>query len=891
MTRGWRGLAVGILLALSLAAVAEEETFEVSLAGQPLASALQELATQIGIQVVFFSGATRGLDAPPLAGRYTRREALDALLAGTELRYVFLTDNAVAIQVASGTGDAPPAAPAAGAAPAWRDRSRPEEQRAPSQAFGMDEIVVTGTASRVRTKFDSSVAISTYDRADIVRRAPTSTADLLSAVPGFWVESTAGTTHGNVFARGIVQDGGYRYVGLIEDGLPVYPVFELSFYNPDQFIRLSEGTQRVEVVRGGTAPIFTTGAVGGTINFINQPPPRMADVRLKAALTDFGSRTLDVYWGAPLSDRWSLAASGWVRRSDGLRDPGYPADRGGQGRIEVERAAAGSRFGLYASHLDDRSLFVVPIPLRGNPSHPVAVDGTPAGEYSLHSADIRAAGLPPSAAEVGLADSDLADGIHPRLSTAGVRFERYGAAGWTLASHARYTHGDVSFNGLFTGDVPVTGVEFARERGVAPDFRYLASDEPFDPDFLVQNHGHWAIAKAYRALQNDTRLTLPAGAHELTVGFYAADFAMDDRWSLGNLILTDVGDRPERLFLPGVTDPAGFTRYSFLNLRAGYDGRASALFVSDEWDATGRLRVDLGARYDRQRLDGEISQGTTPVDLDGDPATTYDLAALAGDERERVSGDFDYLSWSLGFNYDMSEEQALFGHLTRSAKLPHFDDLRNGVLREDRVVNAELGYKASLERLAIFLTAYGTVFDNVPFTDILADGSTVVRRAETRTFGIELEGVYEPVESVSVEFSVTLQHPEYRGFTGTSIDNSGNRVRRIPRSMLRLEPSLAFADGRGRAYVALAHYGERYANDENTIRLPSYLEVDAGVEYRFSEAWSAQLNVDNLSNEVGLTEGNPRTDVGSSGIGQIYNARPLFGRSLSLAVRYRFQPG
>jgi iron complex outermembrane recepter protein len=63
------------------------------------------------------------------------------------------------------------------------------------------------------------------------------------------------------------------------------------------------------------------------------------------------------------------------------------------------------------------------------------------------------------------------------------------------------------------------------------------------------------------------------------------------------------------------------------------------------------------------------------------------------------------------------------------------------------------------------------------------------------------------------------------------------------------------------------------------------------VEYAFNDAWTAQLNVDNLSNEVGLTEGNPRTDVGASGIGQLYNARVLFGRSLQLAVSYDFHPG
>ncbi len=113
-------------------------------------------------------------------------------------------------------------------------------------------------------------------------------------MPGFWVESTAGTTQGNVFARGIIQDGGYRYVGLMEDGIPIYPVFELSFCNPDQFIRVDETIERVEAVRGGTAPIFTAGAVGGAINFVTKSPKDEAEGLAKLGFTDYNSYRADV---------------------------------------------------------------------------------------------------------------------------------------------------------------------------------------------------------------------------------------------------------------------------------------------------------------------------------------------------------------------------------------------------------------------------------------------------------------------------------------------------------------------------------------------------------------------------------------------------------------------
>src|SRR5690606_36262920 len=85
--------------------------------------------------------------------------------------------------------------------------AQPPESAQEPTPLDMEEVVVTGTASPERTKYESSVAITTFSEADIDREAPLSTADLLSSVPGFWVESTSGTTQGNVFARGIIQDG------------------------------------------------------------------------------------------------------------------------------------------------------------------------------------------------------------------------------------------------------------------------------------------------------------------------------------------------------------------------------------------------------------------------------------------------------------------------------------------------------------------------------------------------------------------------------------------------------------------------------------------------------------------------------------------------------------
>ncbi len=76
--------------------------------------------------------------------------------------------------------------------------------------------------------------------------------------------------------------------------------------------------------------------------------------------------------------------------------------------------------------------------------------------------------------------------------------------------------------------------------GVAPNYTVLSTGAPYAATELVQNHGHWAVHKDYQALQDDLRLNFSLREHQLTTGIYYADYSMADRWSLGNLLLSEL---------------------------------------------------------------------------------------------------------------------------------------------------------------------------------------------------------------------------------------------------------------------------------------------------------------------------------------------------------------
>ena len=80
--------------------------------------------------------------------------------------------------------------------------------------------------------------------------------------------------------------------------------------------------------------------------------------------------------------------------------------------------------------------------------------------------------------------------------------------------------------------------------------------------------------------------------------------------------------------------------------------------------------------------------------------------------------------------------------------------------------------------------------------------------------------------------------------------------------------------------------GDRFSDTGNTQSLPHYFKIDAGVTFDVNRALTFAVTADNLTDKVGLTEGDPRT-LGQAG-GLVVNARPILGRSFRFSAAYKF---
>ena len=90
-------VAIAWITRLAAAPSSEPIKYHFKIDSQPLGAALQQFAKQGGIQIIFFSHVTEGLQAPALNGSYTISGALGILLSGSRL--IFRVINPKTIEI------------------------------------------------------------------------------------------------------------------------------------------------------------------------------------------------------------------------------------------------------------------------------------------------------------------------------------------------------------------------------------------------------------------------------------------------------------------------------------------------------------------------------------------------------------------------------------------------------------------------------------------------------------------------------------------------------------------------------------------------------------------------------------------------------------------------
>jgi len=838
---------VGICTAQNAEAAIRRPTH---IAAQGLAPALQLLAKERNVQVVYRSELVRDRRTSGAAGDLTFDEALTQLLSGTGLTYRYLDDKAITIipvgspagsatastltSEQAGTTDSAASPHARAGGEGVRDSSedaskqslwnrfrlaqvdqgassgstpvekKQSQQTSKEKSVQLEEVIVTAQKRNERLQ-DVPVPVTAISAQTLVDQNQLRFEDYFSDFPGLNFSSgDRGELYPSI--RGLTT-GSYTNptIGIVIDDVP-YGAALNFFTAPD--IDPSD-LARIEVLRGPQGTLYGVSSIGGLIKYVTvDPSTEGVSGRVEAgpSAVHNGAEAGYEFRGAvnvPLSTTVAVRASGFAHQ-----DPGY-IDNPITGVRGVNKADS------YGGHFS--ALWI------------------PTETFSLKLS--------------ALLQHSKADGNSETIVAPGFGdLQQNILVGW-----GGYDRDLKSFSATVKaklGSVDVTSVTGYTAGKVDSSLDLSQVFAPFVKPLFGVSGSAFTQSQPLDKFSQEVRLSGPIGEHLdwLLGGFYTSEHGFQSFQFLANDTVT------------------GVTVGTFGGGTFEYNFREYATFADLTAHFTDRFNVQIGGRqsWDRQPEYAQVYTGHYASEfLGSDPNSTE----IAGESAKsftylvtpqfKVSPDLmTYLRLASGFRPGGGNNA--FAALSGEP----------ATFRPDKTQNYEVGAKGNVlnHTLSLDVSLYRIDWKDVQVLveNAIGNGFTV-NAGQAKSQGVDLSIESRPLTGMTITAWAAWNHAQLTqplppGGPGTAMGASGDQLPYSTHfsgnlSLLQDFPLrnnvTAFAGG------TLTYVGERLGNFQPTPQrqiFPSYAKTDlrAGVRY---ESWIVNLYVNNVTDKRGVQGG------------------------------------
>jgi outer membrane receptor protein involved in Fe transport len=804
---------------------------------------------------------------------------------------------------------------------------------APADTAGaLDEIVVTASAQGVK-KLDASYNIVSANLEEIQNLNPASAAEIFKLSPGIWPEASGGQTGVNIDVAGFPNGGGDSpYFTTMIQGSPLYGSPDLSFMDSSTLVRFDDTIERVEIVQGGPSAIFSSGQAGATANFILRTGKDKSEGSVGFTYGSEGSERVDAFYGGKIIDGWYGSIGGFYRVSDGVRDPQYPSDVGGQVTGTLKHDLDNGSIMFWYRNLSDKNQWVADFPYIVSGGDVKAYPGFDQRNHTYNGYQLENFLVPSPGG--GFVNDNISNGRGAALQYFGSNLDLKLGGGWSITNTFLFDGGALNTQALVNNGNPQTLTDFiagltlpaALPAGAVQ--AHYADGSAVNPDQSVITEQVWLVRKKITNVTDEFRLALDFGnGNTLTGGVYMAHYTDNDSWSLGSNVLINNQPNAAPIILQGVADGNIYNVTSsqgIVSANGGYQileqGTATnvALYLSDSWKIQNWL-LDASVRVEHIDLNQQTTN-LSPKQL----GSQYDLWDNAV---ELPNGTYSYASehntmptFSVGANYEFSDHMSAYVRVNNGVFFDNFDGVRCNVYNGSNgcpnkpplntVRNYEAGFKVQNRFTYIDLAIYDKEFkglayqpediNQVPFGPVTTYGST--------SKGVRVVGTVNPLANSDVQFvqdfkitvNANYENAKYKDFLGCApyfnVDQvlvcgniNGNQLSRLPKFQVRVTPSDTqnMSWGTLTEFVAYEHVGQHYQDFTNQNPLGAYYDLGAGIVANVGDNWQVRLLGSNLTNQFGLTEGNAR--VGGNAVqNNVGFGRSIVGREGSIQVKYKF---
>ena len=326
------------------AAIARKQT---DIAAQPLGAALEKLARDRDLQLVYATDEVGSVRTGGAAGNLSVSDALAQLLQGTGLTYRFLDEHTVTVQASafaqSTQTSVPPRAivrpadvaeaPLANHSSAGAVSGADTSNESTPSGGGLEEVIVTAQKKAERLQ-DVPIPMTVVGGSELAETNQFRLQDYSSQVPGLSVTSTDAGGSPMLGIRGIAPAPfGNPTVGVMLDGIPLGSeiAFGGGYITPELD---PSDLQRIEILRGPQGTLYGAASMGGLLKY-ETVDPSLVQFGGRAELGVAGVRngTHPGYDASgavnvPVSNTLGVRASGFARWEPGYIDNVQTGARG-----------------------------------------------------------------------------------------------------------------------------------------------------------------------------------------------------------------------------------------------------------------------------------------------------------------------------------------------------------------------------------------------------------------------------------------------------------------------------------------------------------------------------------------------------------------------------------
>jgi outer membrane receptor protein involved in Fe transport len=927
-----------------------DKTFQFDIPAESLSQALTDFSQASSQQIIFSESLVKGRKSAGLRGTFTTSQALATLLSGTDLAIEASTSGVLMVQpknVRAASNEGAAVQTVAEQVPATASAPPPP----PAADQGGDElqtIIVTGTTSK-RTVLNASLAVTSVSSADLDQKAARGTDDVLEMIPGIFVEGTAGPVSNNYSVRGL-PGGSQKFIRLIEDGMPaIYgglnddEVFQNDI-SIDHVEALEGGSSGILTPNAAGASInfisrkLNFDQAGGIARITGTSyGDRRADLWYSAPVPG-------------LKDT-AFAVSGYYDSDPGTRSSPFRYDTY-HAKFQLEHHFEDdASVRLTYKTWDEHDPYYADQPYAYSNGKISGVPGLSTQSGSIIGQGLANITVPDSCGS-GECFRNFSEqqGIHATGNEYRIDADKSFNDALSVFAKARYTETHWDFNGVFAGSGSgnsglASAETYLTNNANSPIQSLLSMGQtafPSATQFGIKNLTTGQVISAsnvaaLNALNGNGLLQQTVLNHQL---IHETDFGSDfgakweqsgNSWAnsltVGGMIyathqtndqsgvatvingVSNNADLYDVVALNGAGNVVGTLSnnglISYGDWGSGisaYNQSSKSAYVNDEFTWNERLHVDFGLRYEREDQSSAAGNSSSqPIAAGVGGVVQVNPNAFNG-TYSYASGHESPIDVTAGINYTIASNLSVYGRYEHAYQTNGENAQAIGVtLYEGGVTYSDYGLTGTVR-------GFRTEFNNQSWSGGVDPANANLNQGffgDSTTNGVDLDlfyrPTYEPLKSFAVHAQATFQDPTFSNVSTGTINingqNIGSQVNSFydgktpgitPQVMYTITPEYDLPDHLGQIYMRYKYIGRIYADNGDQVPLPGYGVVSVGALYNVTPDTTLNVSVDNITNAVGLTEGNPRQGFTQSVTSGYFYGRGIVGPTGMVSLTAKF---